>query len=85
MFGRTSAASGTISELIAGAEHWLTEDEQHKVAAAIVEHLERCNWKIESGAPRGNVITWVAARVILGAPAQKLAAGRSSLKLVLWP
>jgi hypothetical protein len=29
----------------------LTEDEQDKVAGAIVEHLERSNWKIEQGPP----------------------------------
>jgi hypothetical protein len=28
-----------------------TEDEQHNVATAIVEHLEQSNWKIESGSP----------------------------------
>jgi hypothetical protein len=27
----------------------LTEDEQHKIAGAIVEQLERSNWKIEQG------------------------------------
>jgi hypothetical protein len=30
----------------------LTEEEQHKIAAAIVEHLEQSNWKIEQGPPR---------------------------------
>jgi hypothetical protein len=29
----------------------LTEEEQHKVADAIVEHLESTNWKIEHGPP----------------------------------
>jgi hypothetical protein len=28
-----------------------TEDEQHKVADAIVQHLESTNWKIEKGPP----------------------------------
>jgi hypothetical protein len=30
----------------------LTEDDQHKVAGAIVEHLESHNWKIEQGPAR---------------------------------
>ena len=30
----------------------LTEEEQHKIAGAIVEHLEQSNWKIEQGPPR---------------------------------
>jgi hypothetical protein len=30
----------------------LAEDEQHKVASAIVEHLETHNWKIEQGPAR---------------------------------
>jgi hypothetical protein len=30
----------------------LTEEEQHKVAHAIVGHLEHSNWKIEQGPPR---------------------------------
>jgi hypothetical protein len=30
----------------------LTEDEQHKVATAVVEHLESTNWKIELGPAR---------------------------------
>lgn len=29
----------------------LTEDEQHKVANAIVQQLESINWKIEKGPP----------------------------------
>ena len=37
--------------LCRGMRRSLTEDEQHKVAAAIVEHLERRNWKIERGPP----------------------------------
>jgi hypothetical protein len=37
--------------LFRGMRRALTEDEQHKVALAIVEHLERSNWKIEQGAP----------------------------------
>lgn len=31
----------------------LTEDEQHKLAHAVVEHLEPNNWKIEKGEPVG--------------------------------
>jgi hypothetical protein len=30
----------------------LTEEEQHKIAGAIVDHLESHNWKIEHGRPR---------------------------------
>ena len=30
----------------------LTEDEQHKVASAVVEHLESTNWKVERGPMR---------------------------------
>jgi hypothetical protein len=30
----------------------LTEEEQHKIAGAIVDHLENHNWKIEQGPPR---------------------------------
>jgi hypothetical protein len=33
--------------MIRGMRRSLTEDEQHKVADAIVEHLESHNWKIE--------------------------------------
>jgi hypothetical protein len=36
-------------KLCRGMRRALTEDEQHKVAAAIVEHLETHNWKIEQG------------------------------------
>ena len=32
-----------------GRDPALSEDEQHKVAGTIVEHLERSNWKIEQG------------------------------------
>jgi hypothetical protein len=35
-----------------GMKRSLSEDEQHKIAGAIVEHLEQSNWKIEKGAPR---------------------------------
>ena len=38
--------------LIRGMRRSLTDDEQHKVANAIVEHLENHNWKIERGPPR---------------------------------
>jgi hypothetical protein len=38
--------------LCRGMRRSLTEDEQHKVAGAIVEHLESTNWKIERGPPR---------------------------------
>jgi hypothetical protein len=36
---------------IRGMRRSLTEDEQHKVADAIVQHLESTNWKIEKGPP----------------------------------
>jgi hypothetical protein len=35
--------------LCRGMRRSLTEDEQHKVAGAIVEQLEHSNWKIEKG------------------------------------
>jgi hypothetical protein len=35
--------------LIRGMRRSLTEDEQHKLADAIVVHLEQSNWKIEHG------------------------------------
>jgi hypothetical protein len=38
--------------LVGGMRRSLTEDEQHKVAGAIVEQLERSNWKIEQGPER---------------------------------
>jgi hypothetical protein len=38
--------------LVRGMRRSLTEDEQRKVAGAIVEHLEHNNWKIEQGSPR---------------------------------
>jgi hypothetical protein len=37
--------------LVRGMRRALTEDEQHKVADAIVTHLESTNWKIECGPP----------------------------------
>jgi hypothetical protein len=37
--------------LIRGMRRALTEEEQHKVARKIVEHLESTNWKIEKGPP----------------------------------
>jgi hypothetical protein len=36
---------------VRGMRRSLTEDEQHKVADAIVRHLESTNWKIEQGPP----------------------------------
>ena len=36
-------------KLCRGMRRALTEDEQHKVAAVIVEDVERSNWKIEQG------------------------------------
>jgi hypothetical protein len=39
--------------LVRGMRRSLSEDEQHKVADAIVEHLEQCNWKIEQSEPIG--------------------------------
>jgi len=38
--------------LVRGMRRSLTEDEQHKVATAVVEHLECTNWKIEQGPAR---------------------------------
>jgi hypothetical protein len=38
--------------LVRGMRRSLTEDEQHKIAGAIVEHLEQSNWKIEQGPSR---------------------------------
>jgi hypothetical protein len=37
--------------LIRGMRRSLTEEEQHKIAGAIVEQLEDQNWKIEHGRP----------------------------------
>jgi hypothetical protein len=39
-------------KLCRGMRRALTDDEQHKVADAIVEHLESHNWKIEQGPTR---------------------------------
>jgi hypothetical protein len=38
--------------LVRGMRRSLTDDEQHTVAGAIVEHLEQSNWKIEHGPER---------------------------------
>jgi hypothetical protein len=38
--------------LIHGMRRALTEDEQHKVATCIAEHLESTNWKFEQGPVR---------------------------------
>jgi hypothetical protein len=48
---RLSVVIGQGLRLIRGMRRALTEDEQRKVADAIVEHLERSNWKIEQGPP----------------------------------
>ena len=37
--------------LIRGMRRTLTDEQQDRVAQAIVEHLELSNWKIEEGAP----------------------------------
>jgi hypothetical protein len=37
--------------LIRGMRRSLSEEEQHKIAGAIVEHLEQSNWRIEKGPP----------------------------------
>ena len=45
--------------LCRGMRRSLTEDEQHKVATVIAEHLASTNWKIERGVPlegHGNLI-----------------------------
>jgi hypothetical protein len=41
--------------LIRGMRRSLTEEEQHKIAGAIVDHLESHNRKIEHGPPRGAI------------------------------
>jgi hypothetical protein len=48
---RLSVLMGLRRELslVRGMRRALADDEQHKVAGAIVEHLERSNWKIEQG------------------------------------
>jgi hypothetical protein len=38
--------------LVRGMRRSLSEDDQHKIAGAIVEHLEQSNWKIEPGPAR---------------------------------
>jgi hypothetical protein len=38
--------------LIRGMRRSLSEEEQHKVATCIAEHLESTNWKIEQGLAR---------------------------------
>jgi hypothetical protein len=41
--------------LIRAAKRTFTEDEQEKIAGAIVEHLEHSNWKVEQGPePQGH-------------------------------
>jgi hypothetical protein len=39
-------------KLIRGIRRSLTEEEQHKIAGAIVDQLVDQNWKIEPGPPR---------------------------------
>jgi hypothetical protein len=50
---RLSVIMGSRAGLMSvrGMRRSLTEDEQHKVADAIVQHLESTNWKIEKGPP----------------------------------
>jgi hypothetical protein len=48
---RLSAVMRKGLPLIRGMRRSLTEEEQHKIAGAIVEHLERRNWKIEHWRP----------------------------------
>jgi hypothetical protein len=38
--------------LIRGMRRSLSEDDQHKIAGAIVEHLEQSNWNVEQGPTR---------------------------------
>jgi len=38
--------------VFSGLGRSLTEDDQRKIAGAIVEHLEQSNWKIEHGPAR---------------------------------
>jgi hypothetical protein len=40
-------------KLIRGARRSFTDDEQDKIAEAIVEDLTRSNWRIEQGSPAG--------------------------------
>jgi hypothetical protein len=42
---------------IRGMRRSLTEEKRHKVAGAIVDHLEGTNWKIEHAIPRGTRAT----------------------------
>ena len=37
---------------IRGMRRSLTDDEQNKIAGAMVEHLEQSNWKVEQGPAR---------------------------------
>jgi hypothetical protein len=37
---------------VRGMRRSLTEDEQRKIAGAIIEHLDESNWKIEQGPTR---------------------------------
>jgi hypothetical protein len=38
-------------KLVRGMRRALTEDEPHKIASVIAEHLRESNWKIEAGIP----------------------------------
>ena len=55
---RTAPVGGSLMRLrkglslVRGMPRSLTEDEQHRIAGAIVEHLERSNWKVEQGPVR---------------------------------
>jgi hypothetical protein len=40
------------AQIVPGNAPALTEDEQHKIAAVIVEHLETHDWRIEQGPAR---------------------------------
>jgi len=47
---RLTVVMGLLS-LIRGMRRSLSEEEQHKIAGAIVDQLEQQNWKIEHGPP----------------------------------
>jgi FRG domain len=49
----------------------LTEEEQHKIAGAIVDHLESHNWKIEHGPPREGHGPHLVSKQIADANKQK--------------
>jgi hypothetical protein len=47
----------------------LTEDEQHKIAGAIVQELKQSNWKIEQG-PMGEGGAHLMSKLVIGRPGE---------------